>query len=162
MSAYYIRTAAEGAEELLAGLIRRAFRDVAERFDLTPSNCPSHPSNCTADWIRTAFQKGVTYAILEIEGVASGCVAVEITPAGVCYLERLAVLPACRGRGYGTLLVRHGLAMARERGVREIGIGIIAADEHLQAWYVRQGFVTGKRASYPHLPFEVLFMSRPL
>jgi len=32
-------------------LIRRSFRDVAERFHLTRENCPRHLSNCGVDWV---------------------------------------------------------------------------------------------------------------
>jgi len=44
---------------LLSGLIRDSFYDVAERFGITPENCPKHPSNCTDKWIERDFRRGV-------------------------------------------------------------------------------------------------------
>jgi hypothetical protein len=66
---FAIRNAAESDVTCLAGIIREASRDVAERFGLTPENCPKHPSNCTAEWIEAGFEKGIVYYILEEDGV---------------------------------------------------------------------------------------------
>ena len=44
----------------LSGLIRNSYRDVAQRFDLKPENCPKHPSNCTDERIRNDFARGVS------------------------------------------------------------------------------------------------------
>jgi len=42
---YRIRPCTREDTAVLAETIRGAFRDVAERFDLTEENCPRHPSN---------------------------------------------------------------------------------------------------------------------
>lgn len=42
---------ANSRDSILSGLIRDAFRGVAETFGLTRENCPKHPSNCTDEWI---------------------------------------------------------------------------------------------------------------
>lgn len=42
---------ANSQDSILSGLIRDAFRGVAETFGLTRENCPKHPSNCTDEWI---------------------------------------------------------------------------------------------------------------
>ena len=89
------------------GLIRASFADVAGRFDLTPENAPTHPSNCTPEWILTAMGKGVAFLLLESPQGAVGCVAVERADREVCYLERLAVLPEYRRKGHGRELVGH-------------------------------------------------------
>ena len=67
-----IRVATLDGVVLLAGLVRTAFRDVAERFGLTPDNCPTHPSNCTPGWIETALDDGVTYYVLDMDGRPRG------------------------------------------------------------------------------------------
>jgi len=46
---------------LLAHLIRNSYRDVAAQFNLTPQNCPKHPSNCTPDWVEKDVNRGVSY-----------------------------------------------------------------------------------------------------
>ncbi|MDB4444177.1 hypothetical protein N9174_02435 [bacterium] len=77
---------------LLSGIIRDAFLDVAKRFALTPENCPKHPSNCTDSWIERDFARGVNYYILEGDGTALGCVALERATA-----ESLTT--SCRSKG---------------------------------------------------------------
>ena len=89
-----IRVGTQKDVAVLAEIIRISFRDVAERFGLTQENCPTHPSNCTVDWVHRDMDRGVTYFILEAEGIASGCVALELASSELCYLERLAVLPS--------------------------------------------------------------------
>lgn len=143
---------------LLARLIRAGFTDVAQRFALTPENCPKHPSNCTSAWIEKDLERGVHYFQLTIDGDAVGCVGVEKAAAATCYMERLAVLPTYRGRGFGTILARHALGRAAALGVSTVGIGIIAADTGLKDFYKALGFEEGETKTFPHLPFEVAFM----
>ena len=63
--------------EQLFRLIRDSFADVAERFELTPQNCPKHPSNYTRKWVERDLARGVRYFILFADGTAVGCVGVE-------------------------------------------------------------------------------------
>lgn len=158
----FIRPATPNDIPTLSSVIRAAFADVAERFGLTPENCPRHPSNCQPEWISDALAKGTCYFVLEHEGRIIGCVALEQAQTAVCYLERLAVLPEYRKQGAGKTLVEQALMEARRRGAQRVEIGIIAAHESLRAWYASFGFEEIRRASFPHLPFEVLFMRRNL
>lgn len=160
---YEIRDAGNDEAELLASIIRQSFRDVADRLGLTPANAPTHPSNCTAEWIRTDLVKGVAYFLLEIHHVPCGCAALEMgAEPDVGYLERLAVLPAFRTKGYGKAMVQHVLHKAREHGCSLVSIGIIAEDFRLKSWYAQQGFIEQNTLRLRHLPFEVLFMTKPL
>jgi len=63
--------------EQLFRLIRDSFANVAERFELTPQNCPKHPSNYTRKWVERDLARGVRYFILFADGTAVGCVGVE-------------------------------------------------------------------------------------
>jgi N-acetylglutamate synthase-like GNAT family acetyltransferase len=144
----------------LVGIIRNAFYEVAVRFGLTETNCPKHLSNCRPDWIEEALAKGVRYFILDLEGFSCGCVALEQASPEVCYLERLAVLSAQQRQGYGRALVEHVLRKAKSLGSHQVDIGIIAAQFELKEWYRKIGFVEQRKAHFPHLPFEVLFMSK--
>jgi ribosomal protein S18 acetylase RimI-like enzyme len=142
---YRIRTGSPEESGLLAGIIRASFRDVADRFGLTPENTPKHPSNCTESWVQRDIDRGVTYFILEDEKE--------------CYLERLAVLPDRRLRGLGRTLVDHVLTQAGRSGADRVSIGIIAEHTELKEWYQRIGFVEGETKEFAHLPFMVTFMS---
>jgi GNAT superfamily N-acetyltransferase len=154
-----IREASAGDIPLLAALIRDSFRDVAERFALTPESCPTHPSFCSDEWVDTAMGKGVRFFLLEEDGHACGCVALEKAGPDVCYLERLAVLPQCRRKGHGKSLVLHVLEEARGAGAERVEIGIIAARTELRDWYLGLGFAETGKKRLEHLPFEVAFMA---
>ena len=157
-----IKEATPGDAEVLAGIIRQGFRDVADRLALTQENCPKHPSNYTAEWIASDLQRGVRYYLLECRGEAVGCVALEMATDDLFYLERLAVLPCHRRQGFGTTLVRHGLAQAKTAGARKVSVGITADHVELKAWYRGLGFVEEGIKEFAHLPFRVAFLIRTL
>ena len=155
-----IREGAGGDVEALVATIRSAFGEVAGRLGLNEQNCPTHASNCTADWIEKDMGRGIRYFVLEIDGRIAGSVALEKVRPGLCNLERLAVLPECRGRGFGKALVEHVLAEAVATGCRDIRIGIIASEAGLKAWYGRLGFIETETRDFAQLPFRVTFMIR--
>ena len=154
-----IREANSTDVSLLSGLIREAYREVADRFGLTLENCPKHPSNCTQEWIENDFGRGATYFILERSGEPVGCVGLEKANPQLYYLERLAVLPRSRRKGFGKALVDHIFVTARALGAKQVSIGIIAHDTELKRWYQRMGFVEEKTKTFEHLPFLVTFMT---
>ena len=157
---FSIRSATEKDISLLVSLIKGSFRDVAERFALTPDNCPRHASNCTAAWIEEALKKGITYYILETDGTPCGCAALEQINQKVCYLERLAVLPQFRCRGFGETLVKHVCDEAKKLGAKHVEVGTIAEHIELNEWYEKLGFRLKNTVELEHLPFRVAFMSK--
>lgn len=159
---FEIRPATAGDVDVLADLIRRAFADVARRFDLTPQNCPKHPSNYTAQWITADLERGVAYTLACCQNQPVGCVGLERPQPESCYLERLAVLPSYRRQGVGRALAEYAITTASDGRARQIGIGIIAAQTDLKKWYLELGFVAGDTKRFAHLPFEVLFMALDL
>ena len=159
----YVIVEAAGADaDLLASLIRESFAGVAARFGLTTENSPTHPSNCAPEWILDAFAKGVRYYLLQTPQGPAGCVALEQASADVCYLERLAVLPAFRRNGLGEALVNHVVNKARELGVRGVELGMVSAQAELRAWYERLGFSVTTTVRFERTLFEVTFMRKVL
>lgn len=159
-----IRAAAATEEEakLLADIIRRGFRDVADRFALSPENCPTHPSNYTSERVHRDFERGVEYYLAEFDGDVVGCVALHPNSGNdAVEMERLAILPTFRNRGIGRQLVQHVLSRAHERGSQAVNLSIIAQHFELQAGYVKQGFVATATKHFAHLPFDVTYMTRP-
>lgn len=146
----------------LVSLIRAANIPIAARLGLSMDNAPKHPSNCEPDWITESMAKGVRYFLLEIATETLGCIAIEQANAEVCYLERLAVRPEQQGRGFGRALLTHALEAAGQLGAKRVGVGIIASHIELHDWYAHAGFATTGRKRFPHLPFEVEFMSLEL
>jgi len=153
-----IRVAAKEDIDVLVEIIRDAFEDVAFRFGLTPQNSPTHPSNCRPEWLAREMNRGVTFYILENEGQPAGCVALEKISDEVCYLERLAVLPKERKKGFGEALVKQALAEAKSLNVRRVQIGIIAEQQELHSWYEKLGFEDIESKTFPQLMFRVTFM----
>jgi ribosomal protein S18 acetylase RimI-like enzyme len=154
-----IRSCTKEDAQVLGEIIRRSFRDVAERFGLTQENAPRHPSNCTADWIRKDMERGVNYFAIENADHVVGCVALERANRDVCYLERLAVLPDHRRRGFGKAMVDHVLSEAKRLGVNCVSIGIMAEYTELKDWYRRLAFVEEGSKEFRNLPFGVTIMS---
>lgn len=157
-----IRKAGYKNASVLSGIIRESFRNVAQRFNLTPRNCPKHPSNCTDDWIRNDIKRGVIYYSLLYNGAVIGCVAVEKANPDQFYLERLSVLPEYRRRGFGKVLVDYIINQAKSMNAKRISIGIISKHAELKLWYQRIGFVEKETKHFPHLPFMVSFMEYEL
>ncbi len=154
-----IRQANEDDIGNLVNLLRSSFSDVAERFELTIENCPKNLAFCTKERIKSDFDRGLIYYILEKEDQPCGCVAIEKATPDVCYLERLAVLPRHRRKGYGKALVNHIFDQAGKNDAKKLEIGIIAEDKKLTNWYSKFGFVLKGTKKFEHLPFIVAFMS---
>jgi N-acetylglutamate synthase-like GNAT family acetyltransferase len=154
-----IRDANEADIDTLVTLLRISFRDVAERFELTIENCPKNLAFCTKERIKSDLDRGLRYYILEKDGQPCGCVAIEKAGPDVCYLERLAVLPQHRRKGFGKTLVNHIFDQAGKNGAQKIEIGIISEDTKLKKWYMKSGFVQKATKKFDHLPFIVAFMS---
>ncbi|MCK5312289.1 MAG: GNAT family N-acetyltransferase [Desulfobacteraceae bacterium] len=144
--------------KLLSNIIRASHMDVAKKFNLTIENCPKHPSNCSVDWIKKDFDRGVRYYVVKYSGIPKGCIALEYANADVCYIERLSVLREYRRHGFGEKLVNHAFDEAKALGAKEISIGTIAEFTQLTEWYEKIGFIKGETKEFEHLPFKVLFM----
>lgn len=80
-----IREANSDDVSILCRIIRHAFEDVARRLGLNPENCPKHPSNCKEQWVENDFSRGVSYFLLEVNGLPLGCAALEIAGKNQCY-----------------------------------------------------------------------------
>lgn len=153
-----IREAFVDDADVIARIIREANRDVATRFGLDATNCPKHPSFCSAEWVKSDFARGERYFILEQGHRPVACVAYETPSAEVAYLNRLSALPTWRRRGHGKRLVDHVIALARTAAIPTISIGVIGEYDELQCWYRALGFVDGEVKRFPHLPFSVKYM----
>ena len=153
-----IREATISDAETLSKIIRDSYQTVADRFGLNSSNCPKHPSNCTSEWVCSDFKRGVTYFLLVNNGKEAGCAALEKADLELCYLERLAVVPEYRNKGFGKSLVDYVFNEAKILGCKKISIGIISKQKELKNWYSRIGFKEGITKSFDHLPFDVTFM----
>jgi N-acetylglutamate synthase-like GNAT family acetyltransferase len=157
-----IRQADKSDIRLLLSILRNSFRDIAKKFGLTIENCPRYIAFYTEERLAGDFERGMKYYVLEENGTACGCVALEKAGPEVCYLGRLAVLPEHRNKRFGTALVNHLFERARQTGAKRVEIGMISKDRRLKNWYRRFGFIQKGTKKFDHLPFTVAFMYREL
>ena len=136
-----IRIASLADAPMVAKIISRANKAIAQKFGLTRKNTPKHPSFCTKDWVVADLKRNEQYFIYETAGKAVGCVAYESAEKDLAFLNRLAVLPEFQGRGIGKKLLSHLFGHARAHHKEVISIGIIAANHLLKNWYETLGFI---------------------
>ncbi|HOJ78589.1 MAG TPA: GNAT family N-acetyltransferase [Bacillota bacterium] len=143
-------------------VIRNSFLTVAEELNLTKENCPTNPAFVEFSDLKVLRDKGVWFYGLFVDEVQIGFVAVEKANEEVYYLEKLAVLPQYRHRGYGRRLMDFVSEQVKSWNGRKLSIGIINENERLKRWYQQYGFVEQSQKRFPHLPFTVCFMEKLL
>ena len=133
---------------------------MAEEFNLTKENCPTHPLFISIENLEHLVTKGVSLFGLFNDEMQIGFVALEKGNNGVYYLEKLAVLPAFRHQGYGRQLVDFVVGKVIAKQGEKISIGIIDESKKLKAWYRDNGFREIGTKMFPQLPYTVCFMDR--
>ena len=144
--------------EVSVTIVKEAFGTVAKEFNLTKDNCPTHPSFVTFEQLKGLQAKGQCFFGLFDYGQQVGFVAIERADEATCYLEKLAVIPQVRHRGFGRRLVSFALDRAAKQGATIVSIGTIHEHTVLKEWYKRFGFVETGTKRFAHLPFTVCFM----
>lgn len=102
-------------------------------------------------------------AVGYLDGVLVGCTTVRPPaddPATATVIAR--VLPEHRGRGLGTALYAHGLAVAREFGVSAVETIVLASNEDGLRFALRHGFTEVDRYLLPGDTVPFVTLRRPL
>jgi diamine N-acetyltransferase len=150
-------------EDLLecVDLLRGAFGTVAKDFGLTEESAPTNAAFTTFENLSIHLQNGLTLYGMFAETSLVGCVAIKRAKAdrAVYYIERLAVAPVKRHRGYGGQLLSFAIERILERGGTTASIGLMDNNDRLKKWYSSKGFVQHDRRRVEYLPFKVCFMS---
>ena len=143
-------------------VIHLSFATVADEFGLNPKNCPTNGAFMPLERLENDFSKGnLMFAICENEKAVAFLQLSKNGPDTI-EMEKLAVLPQYRHKGYGKRLIEFAKQKAKDLGVTKITIGIIEENIRLKNWYESSGFIhTGTRI-FPHLPFTVGFMECPI
>lgn len=172
----FIRSYSPARVEKVVGIPENVIREVADRFSKAKRAAVHMSTGANMGrqgtltyWLVQMLsfvtgnldKKGVRYFILESERENTGCSAMESAGSGLFYLERLAVLPENRNKGFGRMLVEHIFHEAWSMGCQNIRIGIISKQSELKKWYSKIGFKKGITKTFDHLPFEVTFMDMP-
>jgi ribosomal protein S18 acetylase RimI-like enzyme len=135
---------------------------VAVEFNLTKDNCPTHPSFVTVKQLNEMKRKGLKLCGLFENDVQIGFVAVEKKKHKVFNLEKLAVLPEHRHKGYGGKLIEFAEAYGKNAEGEKLSIGIINEHAVLKKWYETKGFKETSVMKFEQLPFTVCFMEKTL
>ena len=69
----------------------------------------------------------------------------------VGWIEELYVVPASRGKGAGSMLLREATSRAKSLGWRGIELEIVAGHERVASLYLRHGFDNLSRTRFRHL-----------
>jgi diamine N-acetyltransferase len=142
-------------------VIREAFQTVLDDFGFTEAQVPTNAAFLTLDRLRAASDRGDRVFALRVAGRTVGSVSVRTgADPAVVGLERLAVAPPARHRGYGGLLLAGSHAIAAGMGATSMRVGIIEANTVLKRWYERHGFVVLGQRVFDHLPFTVCYLHR--
>jgi GNAT superfamily N-acetyltransferase len=67
------------------------------------------------------------------------------------YIDILAVAPAMRGKGIGTLLLEAVFQTARDKGFRSVSLEVVDTNPDARRLYERVGFVARHTYHYPYL-----------
>lgn len=149
--------------DLCLELIRAGFATVAKERGFTVTTVPDHTAYTSRLDLEQLQARGARFFLARVDDQPAGCVV--LAPgrrADRPTLQKLTVLPAYRHGGIGRRLVERVIAAARQAGATSLGIAIVDDDVRLKTWYERLGFVAERTTDYPHLPFTVCYLSRPL
>ena len=127
-------------------VIRNSFITVANHFNLTKENAPINPAFIEIDALNKMYEKNIDMFIVLENDVYIGFVAIEKANNEIYYMEKLAILPEYRHKGYG----------------KKISIGIINENDILKKWYLSYGFIETETKVFKHLPFTVCFMEKKI
>lgn len=141
-----------------ARVIRESFSTVADDFGLTEQNCSTNGAFIKSDKLKTSLDNGCLMYGLYSGEVLSGFVLLEKKDDSSYILEKLAVLPSCRHRGFGRELISFCRDTVKELGGSKILISIIEENVRLRKWYEDCGFIHTGTKKFDHLPFTVGFM----
>lgn len=159
MSIVFRNVAAEMYEDC-AKVIRDSFLTVADDFKLTRENAATNPAFIEAEALGKMHEKNISMFAVYENDVQIGFVAIEKADDDVFYMEKLAVLPGYRHRGYGKKIMDFVVDHVKAGGGKRISIGIINKNEILKKWYESYGFIETEIKVFSHLPFTVCIMQK--
>lgn len=141
-------------------VIRTSFLTVAGEFKLTIENAPTNPAFIGINHLVKMRQKGIAMFAVYHEDIQIGFVAIEKAKDDTYYMEKVAVLPEFRHRGFGKMIMNYVADYVSKNGGKRIGIGIINENTILKKWYLNYGFKEIELKKFDHLPFTVCLMSK--
>ncbi len=147
-------------------VLRKSFLTVAHEFNLTKETVPSNPAFITLNRLEEMQNKGIKlfglYSDKEHGKKLIGFIAIEKADDFLYYLEKLAVLPEYRHRGYGKKLLDFASDYVNKKMGKKISIGIINENLILKNWYKKHNFIETGIKLFDHLPFTVCYLEKEI
>jgi ribosomal protein S18 acetylase RimI-like enzyme len=149
---------------LFAAVIREAFQTVATDLGLTRENNPTNPAFIDTERLSRLRNGRVRFYAPYYHGEPVGFIVIEQSPDDdtTFFIEKLAILPGFRGRGYGKHLMDFAASKVSDLGGKKVSVALIDENRRLKDWYKEQGYVVTKLKEFGHLPFTVCFMAKEL
>ena len=141
-----------------AQIIRVAFAAIALDYGITQGDYPAHSAFLEEEALMDELRGGAWMIGLFEGGLQAGFLSLRPHGEGAFYLERLAVLPQCRHKGYGEKLLDCATAMVAAAGGGSILLGALHENERLVRWYARYGFREAAAHEYASIPRAVSMM----
>lgn len=141
-------------------IIRESFATVAEDFSLTRENAPTNPAFIEIAHLQKMQEEGILMLGVFCEILQIGFVAIEKNETNSYHMERLAVLPEYRHKGYGRQIVEHVAKYVAIQGGEAVLISVIGDHTILKSWYHELGFIEFDTKLFSHLPFSVCYMEK--
>lgn len=141
-------------------IIRESFMTVADKFRFTKDNAATNPAFLETEDLCKMKEKGIKMFGFYENNVQVGFVAIEKARTDIFYMEKLAVLPRARHKGYGQRLLDFVMQYVEENYGNVVSIGIINDNTILKDWYKNYGFVETELKKFKHLPFDVCMMKK--
>ncbi|GCF93185.1 hypothetical protein NRIC_10760 [Enterococcus florum] len=154
---WFKQVSAEETEDC-AAVIRASFATVAEEFALTIDNCPTNGAFTQAYHLVEDLERGKLLYGVFYQKTLIGFFELLAKQNQEYALEKVAILPEYRHRGYGSLTMVYIKALVKVNGGKAIQVGIIEKNIRLKKWYEQHGFIHLETKQINSLPFDVGLM----
>lgn len=139
-------------------VIHQSFETVAAEFGITRENFPRHTVFMPIEYLQNHMSWGwKMFGLYEDEKLV-GYASLSKEGDGVYELHNLAVLPQCRNKGYGKMLLDHMKEAVHKENGQKIKLSMIEENTKLKNWYTANRFIHMGTRKFDHLPFTVGFM----
>ncbi|MDF9841293.1 MULTISPECIES: GNAT family N-acetyltransferase [unclassified Paenibacillus] len=158
----WLREARMEDSVLVTKLIRESFQAQAQQLGLTEAEYPHYVAFEREKDSRERIIDTTVVVLYHLSNVPIGTIGY-YAEGNNGIIERLAILPAYRGRSYGKELLQSAENdLFAVHDCQTVSISIAACFEKLQRYYESMKYVAIEKKKYPSLPFEVLHMQKTL
>jgi len=146
----------------LIPMICQSFGTVAEELGINQEDYPGNGAFTNKGHMNKLLMKGIKFFALHADDKIVGCVGVEKISDIKYKINRLAVLPSERHKGYGKVLLDFVEEYVTSQKGLAVGLGMINENEPLKTWYLANGFKVKKIRNSRNSRFSICFLEKLL